>query len=149
MIRRSNIAQSDSDVKRSLLDAVIAELFEVSTHEYAYVLSTFPLLDRDQPPLPHDYRIRATSKGVEWRKISFITRDLALLTYFDYLAGRLDMKPDAERVRRICPNGVPGPPEDIAEFFAEARCGHQRDDRLRGGRDRTVSQSPPARSQGP
>jgi len=108
------------DEFRAALDALMAELCDVTPHEYAYILSTFPLLDRDQPPLPHDYRIRATNKGTEWRKISFITRDLALLTYFDYLAGRLDVKPDADRVERICPDGVPDPPDDIVEFFAQA-----------------------------
>ena len=30
------------------------------------------------------------------------------------------MKPDSERVKRICPDGVPEPPEDIVAFFAEA-----------------------------
>lgn len=109
-----------TDDNRALLDAVMAEVTELPPHEYCRVVSTFPLLDRDQPPLPHDYRIRVTSKGIEWRKISFITRDLALLTYFDYLAGRLDVKPDPERVQRICPDGVPDPPNDIVEFFTEA-----------------------------
>ena len=71
-----------------------------------------------RPPLPHDYRIRPTKKKLEKRPISFITRDLALLTYFDYLAGRLEIKPDPDRVARICPNGVPEPPADIVEFFA-------------------------------
>jgi hypothetical protein len=108
------------DRDRALLDAMMAGLFELTPSEYAYILSLFPLLDRDQPPLPHDYRIRATNKGVEWKRISFITRDLALLTYVDYLAGRLDVKPDAERVRRICPDGVPEPPNDIVAFFAAA-----------------------------
>lgn len=111
---------SGASCARSVSDAVVTELFELTPHEYAYILSTFPLLDRDQPPLAHDYRIRATNKGTEWRKISFITRDLALLTYFDYLADRLDVKPDPERVQRICPDGVPDPPEDIVTFFAEA-----------------------------
>jgi hypothetical protein len=105
---------------RAEIDAVMAELCELAPYEYAYILSTFPLLDRDQPPLPHDYRIRATNKGTEWRKISFITRDLALLTYFDYLAGLLHVKPDPARVARICPDGVPEPPEDLVAFFAEA-----------------------------
>ena len=103
-----------------MFNAVMAECLEVTPPEYAYMLSTFPLLDRDQPPLPHDYRIRATNKGVERRPISFITRDLAMLTYFDYLAARLEIKPDAERVARICPDGVSEPPTDIVEFFAEA-----------------------------
>jgi hypothetical protein len=70
--------------------------------------------------LPHDYRIRPTNKGIDRRPISFITRDLALLTYFDYLAGRLEIKPDPERVARICPEGVPEAPTDIVQFFAEA-----------------------------
>ena len=42
------------------------------------------------------------------------------MTYFDYLAGRLEIKPDQERVARICPEGVPEPPTDIVAFFAEA-----------------------------
>lgn len=109
-----------SDEDRALVDSLMAERFLLTPHEYAYILSNFPLLDRDQPPLPHDYRIRATNKGTEWKQISFITRDLALLSYFDYLAGRLDVKPDPERVRRICPDCVPEPPADIVEFFAEA-----------------------------
>ena len=108
------------DVVRAKLDAILAEQFDITPTQYAYMLSTFPLLDRDQPPLPHDYRIRPTKKGLERRQISFVTRDLALLTYFDYLAGRLEIKPDAERVARICPDGVPEPPSDIVEFFAEA-----------------------------
>jgi hypothetical protein len=114
------VANEREDGARALLDAVMAELVELTPHEYAYVLSTFPLLDRDQPPLPHDYRLRPTNKGLERRQISFITRDLALRTYFDYLAGRLDIKPEPARVARICSHGVPEPPTDIVAFFAEA-----------------------------
>ena len=108
------------DDLRALIDAVMAEFLELTPYEYAYILSTFPLLDRDQPPLPQDYRIRPTNKGIKWRRISFITRDLALLTYFDYLAGRLDVQPDPGRIARVCPDGVPDPPTDIVDFFAEA-----------------------------
>lgn len=108
------------DLCRAKIDAVFAEIFELSPCEYAYLLSTFPLLDRDQPALPHDARIRMTNKGIDRRNISFITRDLALLTYFDYFAGRLDVKPSPECVKRICPDGVPDPPVDIVKFFAEA-----------------------------
>ena len=113
-----NLPLTETD--RALNDAIMAAICNLTIHEYAYVLSTFPLLDRDQPPIPHEYRIRATNKGTDWRKISFITRDLALLTYFDYLAGRLGVKPDPKRVKQICPDGVADPPEDIVEFFAEA-----------------------------
>jgi hypothetical protein len=108
------------DELRALLDAITAELFELTLSEYAYILTTFPLLDRDQPPLPLDYRLRATNKGLDRRPISFISRDLALLTYFDYLAGRLEVKPEPARVSRICPDGIPDPPADVVAFFAEA-----------------------------
>jgi hypothetical protein len=111
---------AQSDDRQALFDSVVAEQFELSHVEFAYILSTFPLLDRDQPPLPHDYRLRPTNKGLDRRPISFVTRDLALLTYLDYLAGRLEVKPDPARVSRICPEGVPDPPTDIVAFFAEA-----------------------------
>ncbi len=124
----------------ALIDAQLCELFELSPTEYAYVLSTFPLLDRDQPPLPHDYRIRETKKGTDWRQNSFITRDLALLTYFDFLAGRLAVKPDPDRVLRICPNGVPEPPADIVQFFAEAGVD------ISGASERAVAATGPFRS---
>jgi Eco57I restriction-modification methylase len=105
---------------RAQLDAIIAELFELTPLHYAYLLSSFPLLDRDQPPLPHDYRIRRTKKGLEQRPISFITRDLALLTYFDYLSGNLAVKPDRDRALRICPDGVGEAPADIVSFYFDA-----------------------------
>jgi hypothetical protein len=120
IINRKVTKRAGADTARAWTDAVLAEVFELTPHQYAYILSTFPLLDRDQPPLPHDYRIRPTNKGLERKPISFITRDLALLTYFDYLAGRLEIKRDPERVARICPEGVPDPPTDIVEFFAQA-----------------------------
>jgi hypothetical protein len=94
-------ASGVTEYHRSLMDAILAEVFELDVLRYAYILSTFPLLDRDQPPLPHDYRIRPTNKGLERRPISFIT-------------------PAPERVARICPEGVPEPPTDIVEFFAQA-----------------------------
>jgi hypothetical protein len=50
---------------RAEIDATVAELFHLSTEEFAIVLSDFPLLDRSQPR-PND---RAAS----------ITRDLATL----------------------------------------------------------------------
>ena len=122
-----------------VLDAIIAELFELTPAEFAYILSTFPLLDRDQPPLPGDHRVRPTNKGIDRRRQSFITRDLALLTYFDYLAGRLESKPDPERVSRICPDGVPEPPTDIVAFFAEAGVD------IAGSTDRAVAETGPIR----
>ena len=128
-----------SSATRALYDAMAAELFELTPAEYAYILSTFPLLDRDQPPLPGDHRVRPTNKGIDRRRQSFITRDLALLTYFDYLADRLDVKPDTARVSRICPDGVPEPPTDIVAFFAEAGVD------ISGVTDRAVAETGPIR----
>ena len=124
---------------RAVIDALIADLFELTPADYAYILSTFPLLDRDQPPLPHDYRLRPTNKGLDHRPISFITRDLALLAYLDYLAGRLEVKPDPARVSRICPDGVPEPPTDIVAFFAQAGVD------IAGTSDRAVAETGPIR----
>jgi len=127
------------DSRQALLDSVVAEQFELSHAEFAYILTTFPLLDRDQPPLPHDYRLRATNKGLDRRMQSFITRDLTLLTYLDYLAGRLEVKPDPERVSRICPGGVPDPPTDIVAFFAATGVD------IAGATDRAVAETGPIR----
>jgi hypothetical protein len=63
-----------------------------------------------------------------------------LLTYFDYLAGRLDVKPDPQRVSRICPGGVPEPPTDIVTFFAEAGVD------ITGATDRAVAETGPIRN---
>lgn len=56
---------------RSQIDAIVADLYDLSEHDFAYVLNTFPLLDRDQPALPDEKR-------------SFITRDMALLALFQW-----------------------------------------------------------------
>ncbi|HEY1351678.1 MAG TPA: N-6 DNA methylase [Ktedonobacteraceae bacterium] len=54
---------------RAEMDARVADLYHLSEKDFAYLLSTFPLLDRDQPALPGEPR-------------SFVTRDLALLALF-------------------------------------------------------------------
>lgn len=131
--------ETPDDLCRAAIDSTLAACFELTTHDFAHILSTFPLLDRDQPPLPHDYRLRATNKGVDRRRQSFITRDQALLTYFEYLAGRLEVKPDPDRVARICPEGVPEPPSDIVSFFADAGVD------IGGATDRAVAQTGPIR----
>jgi hypothetical protein len=86
---------------RARIDAIVAELYGLSVPEYARVLTGFPLLDRDQPPLSGDCFLtegdetvkgkRGWQKGIDWDEVqgaifeikprSFITRDLALLTY--------------------------------------------------------------------
>jgi uncharacterized protein (DUF433 family) len=85
---------------RAEIDARVARLYGISAHEYARILSTFPLLDQDQPPLPGDIFIRMTNKGERVIPRSYITRDLALLTFFQLLSEE--------------------PPGDIVAFFAEA-----------------------------
>ncbi|MFA0742442.1 MAG: hypothetical protein DFNUSKGM_002565, partial [Candidatus Fervidibacter sacchari] len=37
---------------RARIDALVADAYGLSVQEFAYILSTFPLLDRNQPPLP-------------------------------------------------------------------------------------------------
>jgi hypothetical protein len=82
---------------RAELDAIVAEAYGLSVSDYARILTGFPLLDRDQPPLPGDAFVTESEgeprgeRGVAWEETpfgtyerkprSFITRDLALLTY--------------------------------------------------------------------
>ncbi|GBC61605.1 hypothetical protein DENIS_2567 [Desulfonema ishimotonii] len=76
---------------RAKLDAIVADLYGLTVEEYARILTGFPLLDRDQPPLPGDCfltegKAGAKSLETEWgifelKPRSFVTRDLALLTY--------------------------------------------------------------------
>lgn len=60
---------------RAEIDARVANLYGLREEDFAYILSTFPLLDRDQPALPGEPK-------------SFITRDLALLALFT-LRGKM------------------------------------------------------------
>jgi hypothetical protein len=87
---------------RADIDAIVADLYGLTVPEYAYLLTTFPLLDRDQPALPGDLfvtegndasRGKADDRGKTWDETddgvvelvprSFVTRDLALLRYMD------------------------------------------------------------------
>jgi uncharacterized protein (DUF433 family) len=68
---------------RSEIDSIVAGLYDLSPAEFAYILTTFPLLDRDQPPLPDDFFVRWNKQGkprLEPR--SYVTRDTALLAFF-------------------------------------------------------------------
>ncbi len=87
---------------RAKLDAIVADLYGLAVEEYAQILTGFPLLDREHPPLPGDYFLtegdeESKNKGKEneawietdWgifemKPRSFITRDFALKTYMDY-----------------------------------------------------------------
>lgn len=101
---------------RAAIDARVAEWYGLSVPEYARVLTAFPLLDRDQPPLEGDRFVTDATddvprgvEGVDWEETdfgvyelkprSFITRDLALLTY-------------------MCLKGV-APPQDLHAFYRD------------------------------
>ena len=88
----------DRAALRAEIDAIVADLYELSPAEFGYILTTFPLLDRDQPPLPGDFYTRWNKTGrPKAEPRSYVTRDTALLAYF--------------RKR-----GVP-PPKDLAEWY--------------------------------
>src|SRR5690606_8319040 len=101
---------------RAELDAIVADLYGLSVAEYARVLAGFPLLDRDQPPLPGDAFVTDASsdepsgtEGEDWERTSFgvyerkprsfVTRDLALLTYIRHKGA--------------------APPQDLHRFYAD------------------------------
>ena len=68
---------------RAEIDAIVASLYGLSPAEFAYMLTTFPLLDRDQPPLPDDLFVRWNKLGKPKPEArSYVTRDTTLLAYF-------------------------------------------------------------------
>ena len=68
---------------RAEIDAIVAGLYDLSPAEFGYILTTFPLLDRDQPPLPDDFFVRWNKQGKpKLEPRSYVTRDTALLAYF-------------------------------------------------------------------
>jgi uncharacterized protein (DUF433 family) len=85
---------------RAEIDARVAQLYGLTAHEYARILTTFPLLDQEQPPLPGDIFIRVTNKGEKVMPRSYFTRDLALLAYCELMNE--------------------APPTNIVAFFTEA-----------------------------
>jgi uncharacterized protein (DUF433 family) len=68
---------------RAEIDAIVAGLYDLSPAEFGYILTTFPLLDRDQPPLPDDFFVRWNKQGKpKLEPRSYVTRDAALLAHF-------------------------------------------------------------------
>jgi hypothetical protein len=68
---------------RAEIDTIVAGLYDLSPAEFGYILTTFPLLDRDQPPLPDDFFARLNKQGKpKLEPRSYVTRDTALLAYF-------------------------------------------------------------------
>ncbi|MFL6254509.1 MAG: Eco57I restriction-modification methylase domain-containing protein, partial [Pyrinomonadaceae bacterium] len=65
---------------RADIDAIVAELFNLTHEEFAMILSDFPLLDRYQPPLQESGN-RSEGKAQKNNR-STVTRDKALLSYF-------------------------------------------------------------------
>jgi hypothetical protein len=85
---------------RAEIDAIVAGLYDLSPSEFGYILTTFPLLDRDQPPLPDDFFVRWNKQGKpKLEPRSYITRDTALLAYFHH-------------------RGI-APPEDLAGWYRD------------------------------
>ena len=70
---------------RAEIDAIVAGLYDLSPAEFGYILTTFPLLDRDQPPLSDDLFVRWNKQGKPKLGLrSYVTRDTALLAYFHH-----------------------------------------------------------------
>jgi len=85
---------------RAEIDAIVAGLYDLSPAEFGYILTTFPLLDRDQPPLADDLFVRWNKQGKpKPEPRSYVTRDTALLAYF-----------------RHC--GI-APPDDLAAWYRD------------------------------
>lgn len=85
---------------RAEIEAIVAGLYDLLPAEFAYILTTFPLLDRDQPPLPGDLFVRWDKQGkTKPQARSYVTRDTALLVYF--------------RHRGIAP------PDDLAAWYRD------------------------------
>ena len=85
---------------RAEIDAIVAGLYNLSPAEFGYILTTFPLLDRDQPPLPDDFFVRWNKQGKpKLEPRSYITRDTALLAYFRH-------------------RGIP-PPDNLAVWYRD------------------------------
>jgi len=86
---------------RAEIDAIVADLYDLSVEDYARILTSFPLLDRKFESLEGDYFLTESddsikskngkNEGVHWienssgvfemKPRSFITRDFALFTY--------------------------------------------------------------------
>jgi len=65
---------------RARIDALVADAYGLSVQEFAYILSTFPLLDRNEPPLPMR-RSDIGNPDAKTEPKSTVTRDLALFAF--------------------------------------------------------------------
>ncbi len=118
---------------RARIDALVADVYGLSVEEFAYILSTFPLLDRDQPALPLSRVPRPASPVPDATEPkSTITRDLALCAYMLHKGWRPspfgEAHPEFHRwlceklgvARNIAPSdSSPQIPSDLAQWFAQ------------------------------
>jgi hypothetical protein len=96
---------------RAEIDAIVAGLYDLPPAEFGYILTAFPLLDRDQPPLRDDFFVRWNKQGKpKLEPRSYVTRDTALLAYF-----------------RHC--GI-APPDDLAVWYRDEVAVNMIDDEL-------------------
>jgi hypothetical protein len=120
---------------RARIDALVADAYGLSVQEFAYILSTFPLLDRNQPPLPMR-RSEIGNPNAETEPKSTVTRDLALFAFMLHKGWQPSpfgqSNPDfhrwlCEKLGVPVGSAVPSPmathaspqiPADLAEWFA-------------------------------
>jgi Eco57I restriction-modification methylase len=95
--------------RRARVDAALALAYDLSHSQYAAVLSTFPNLDRTQPMLPGEPK-------------SFVTRDLALLSYSAQLGQEV-----ADIVELLDDAGVELPPPQAELRRLDARVARYRE----------------------
>jgi hypothetical protein len=125
---------SERQFLRARIDALVADAYGLSVQEFAYILSTFPLLDRNEPPLPMR-RPEIGNPNAETEPKSTVTRDLALFAFMLHKGWQPSpfgqSNPDFHRwlceklsasmhegKRASESDEVPQIPADLAEWFA-------------------------------
>jgi hypothetical protein len=126
---------SERQFLRARIDALVADAYGLSVQEFAYILSTFPLLDRNAPPLPMR-RSEIGNPNAETEPKSTVTRDLALFAFMLHKGWQPSpfgqSNPDfhrwlCEKLGVPVGSAVPSPmathaspqiPADLAEWFA-------------------------------
>jgi len=125
---------SERQFLRARIDALVADAYGLSVQEFAYILSTFPLLDRNAPPLPMR-RSEIGNPDAETEPKSTVTRDLALFAFMLHKGWQPSpfgqSNPDFHRwlceklsasvhegKRASESDEVPQIPADLAEWFA-------------------------------
>jgi hypothetical protein len=126
---------SERQFLRARIDALVADAYSLSVQEFAYILSTFPLLDRNAPPLPMR-RSEIGNPNAETEPKSTVTRDLALFAFMLHKGWQPSpfgqSNPDfhrwlCEKLGVPVGSAVPSPmathaspqiPADLAEWFA-------------------------------